>query len=105
MPKANSDDEKLRKQLSEAMAKIASLQADLSTQQTQLKDHIERIQWIEESIGFTQTGAADIEDKMQSMVDILNQTSTKIEGLEGALLEARSRAQTLGERCQNDKNQ
>ncbi|QDZ22302.1 kinesin [Chloropicon primus] len=95
----------LKKQLADALATIERLQGDLATQQIQLKDHIERIQWIETSIGLHESGAAEIENKMQSMVDILNQTSTKIEGLEGALTEARAKAQVLGQRCNQDKLQ
>ena len=103
--KLSRENEALRRQLSEALEKIQSLQGELVSQQSQLKEHIARIQWIEESIDFTQNGAAEIEGKMQSMVDILNQTSTKIEGLEGALVDARSKAQILGERCQTDQRQ
>jgi len=95
----------LKRQLSEALATISRLQGDLASQQTQLREHIERIQWIEESIGSHETGAAEIEGKMQCMVDILDQTSTKIEGLEGALTEARAKAHVLGERCHADKSQ
>ena len=95
----------LRERLSQALAKIDTLQGDLADQQQQLREHIERIQWIEASIDFTQTGAAEIEHKMQSMVDILDQTSTKIDGLEGALVEARAKARVLGERSHSDQKQ
>ena len=103
--KLERENEMLRRHNAKAMQKIESLQEELVKQEKELQEHIGRIQWIEDSIDYTQSSAAEIEGKMESMVEILDQTSTKIEGLEDALAHARDKAQTLGRRCENDQKQ
>ena len=59
----------LRRNNAEAMQKIESLQAELVKQERELQEHIGRIQWIEDSIDYTQSSAAEIEGKMQVGID------------------------------------
>lgn len=98
------ENDMLRKQLESAEKEIGKLKRELLDQQNQLKDYLEGIHWIEASLSDAQGGAHDIEDNMESMVSIMNQCNVKIDGLEEALVEARTKAHALGETSQLNKS-